>query len=157
MAKKPANLIYGVDDNPPLMTATLLGIQDVFVMTAGSVMVTVITTTIGADQEQITNVLRMSMIASGIATPPLRRSTQIGGDRWSLPNSAAFRSLGRALAKALASWSISASELETKIEDDGRPFNPLESLESDLDLPLEQRSIDGLGIHLVRKLMSSLE
>lgn len=68
MAKKPANLIYGVDEKPPLTTATLLGIQHVFVMTAGWVMVVVIATTIGATQEQVTNVLRMSMIASGIAT-----------------------------------------------------------------------------------------
>ena len=46
MAKKPAGLIYGVDDKPPLTTSALLGIQHVFVMTAGWVMVVVIVSTI---------------------------------------------------------------------------------------------------------------
>ncbi|HEU4343111.1 MAG TPA: solute carrier family 23 protein [Candidatus Binatia bacterium] len=68
MAKKPANLIYGLEEKPPLTTATLLGVQHVFVMTAGWVLVIVVATTIGASREEVTNVLRMSMIASGIAT-----------------------------------------------------------------------------------------
>ena len=68
MAKKPAGLIYGVDDKPPLTASVLLGLQHVFVMTAGWVMVVVIVTTIGGTQEEVANVLRMSMIASGIAT-----------------------------------------------------------------------------------------
>jgi xanthine permease XanP len=68
MAKKPAGLIYGVDDKPPLTASALLGLQHVFVMTAGWVIVVVIVTTIGGTQEEVANVLRMSMIASGIAT-----------------------------------------------------------------------------------------
>lgn len=52
---------------------------------------------------------------------------------------------------------LGTGEIKIEIEDDGRPFNPLEALEPDVELPLEQRSIGGLGIHLVRKLMSSLE
>jgi NCS2 family nucleobase:cation symporter-2 len=68
MAKKPANLIYGLDDKPPLTASVLLGIQHVFVMTAGWVLVVVIVATIGGTQEEVANVLRMSMIASGIAT-----------------------------------------------------------------------------------------
>jgi NCS2 family nucleobase:cation symporter-2 len=68
MAKKPANLIYGVNDKPPLTAALLLGLQHVFVMTSGWVMVVVIVTTIGGTQEEVANVLRMSMIASGVAT-----------------------------------------------------------------------------------------
>jgi xanthine permease XanP len=68
MARKPAGLIYGVDDKPPLAVAALLGLQHVFVMTAGWVMVVVIVTTIGGTEPEVENVLRMSMIASGIAT-----------------------------------------------------------------------------------------
>jgi xanthine permease XanP len=68
MAKKPAGLVYGVDDKPPLIASALLGLQHVFVMTAGWVMVVVIVTAIGGTQEEVANVLRMSMIASGIAT-----------------------------------------------------------------------------------------
>jgi xanthine permease XanP len=68
MAKKPAGLIYGVDDKPPLTASVLLGLQHVFVMTSGWVLVVVIVTTIGGTQEEVANVLRMSMIASGVAT-----------------------------------------------------------------------------------------
>jgi xanthine/uracil permease len=68
MAKKPAGLIYGVDDKPPLTASILLGLQHVVVMTAGWVIVVVIVTTVGGTQEEVANVLRMSMIASGIAT-----------------------------------------------------------------------------------------
>src|SRR5438034_4688122 len=68
MAKKPAGLIYGVDDKPPLAVSLLLAVQHAFVMTAGWIMVVVIATTIGGTSDEVTNVLRMSMIASGIAT-----------------------------------------------------------------------------------------
>lgn len=68
MARKPVGLIYGVDDTPPFAVSALLGLQHVFVMTAGWIMVVVIVTTIGGTEDQVANVLRMSMIASGIAT-----------------------------------------------------------------------------------------
>src|SRR6185295_6978078 len=68
MPKKPAGLIYGVDDKPPPGVAWLLGLQHVFVMTAGWIMVVVIVTTVGGTEDEVANVLRMSMIASGIAT-----------------------------------------------------------------------------------------
>jgi serine/threonine-protein kinase RsbW len=47
-------------------------------------------------------------------------------------------------------------EMTAEIEDDGRPFNPLETAEPDLDKPLEEREIGGLGIYLVRKFMTDL-
>ena len=31
MARKPTNLIYGVDDKPPLATTLLLGFQHIFI------------------------------------------------------------------------------------------------------------------------------
>jgi len=68
MPKKPAGLVYGVDDKPPPGVAWLLGLQHVFVMTAGWIMVVVIVTTVGGTEDEVANVLRMSMIASGIAT-----------------------------------------------------------------------------------------
>src|SRR3954453_1156542 len=33
------------------------------------------------------------------------------------------------------------------ITDDGRPFNPLEAPAPDLNLPIEERPLGGLGIH----------
>src|SRR5262245_12651926 len=68
MAKKPAGLIYGVDDKPPLTTAILLGLQHVSVLSVGWIFVVVIVTGIGGTLEEVANVLRMSMIASGVAT-----------------------------------------------------------------------------------------
>jgi anti-sigma regulatory factor (Ser/Thr protein kinase) len=52
--------------------------------------------------------------------------------------------------------SLAERELRIEVEDDGRPFNPLEVAEPDITLPPENRSIGGLGLRLVRKLMTSL-
>lgn len=46
--------------------------------------------------------------------------------------------------------------LSVEISDDGRPFNPLEAPAPDLEAPLEQRPLGGLGIYLVRQTMDSL-
>ena len=40
--------------------------------------------------------------------------------------------------------------------DDGIPFNPLDAPPADVDAPIEDRPIGGLGIHLVRNLMDSV-
>jgi sigma-B regulation protein RsbU (phosphoserine phosphatase) len=53
--------------------------------------------------------------------------------------------------------SAQLGEVRVEIEDDGQPFNPLEAPEPEITKPLEERKIGGLGIHLVRKLMDSLE
>lgn len=43
------------------------------------------------------------------------------------------------------------------LQDDGPAFNPLHAPEADTSLPIEQRQIGGLGIHLVRKTMDSMD
>lgn len=48
-------------------------------------------------------------------------------------------------------------ELVIRVEDDGRAFNPLHSPPPDLERPLEQRRVGGLGLHLVRELTESIE
>jgi anti-sigma regulatory factor (Ser/Thr protein kinase) len=53
------------------------------------------------------------------------------------------------------SWQDPRIELE--VEDDGRPFNPLEAPEPEIDSPLVERPVGGLGIHLVRKMMDDFE
>jgi xanthine permease XanP len=68
MAKKPTNLIYGVEDQPPLATAILLGLQHVSIMSVGWIFVMVIVTGIGGTREQAEHMIQMSMIMSGIAT-----------------------------------------------------------------------------------------
>jgi serine/threonine-protein kinase RsbW len=47
--------------------------------------------------------------------------------------------------------------LRVEVEDDGCPFNPMQHSGPDLSLPLDQRPVGGLGIHMMRKLMDSLE
>ena len=44
-----------------------------------------------------------------------------------------------------------------EVEDDGRPFNPLDVPPPDLDAPIEERPIGGLGLHIVRAMMDRVE
>jgi serine/threonine-protein kinase RsbW len=50
-----------------------------------------------------------------------------------------------------------SQRLEVKVEDDGRPFNPLETAPPDVQTSVEDRPIGGLGIYLVRRVMDDLE
>ena len=47
--------------------------------------------------------------------------------------------------------------LAAQVEDEGRAFNPLEAPAPDIDADIEDRPIGGLGIHLVRSTMDSVE
>ena len=53
-------------------------------------------------------------------------------------------------------FSSQEGRLHLTILDDGVPYNPLDAPEPDLSLPLEQRPIGGLGVHLMRRLMDSV-
>lgn len=48
-------------------------------------------------------------------------------------------------------------QLLITMEDDARAFDPVTFAEPELDGPIEERSIGGLGIHLVRSLMDRME
>ena len=43
--------------------------------------------------------------------------------------------------------------IEMEFEDRGREFNPLEVGEPDIDTPIEDRQLGGLGIHLVKNMV----
>jgi len=47
--------------------------------------------------------------------------------------------------------------IEIEIEDDGRPFNPLEVSPPVIEKPMLEREIGGMGIYLVRKMMDEME
>ena len=47
--------------------------------------------------------------------------------------------------------------LTAQVVDDGRAFNPLDAPVPDLNASIEERPIGGLGIHLVRTMMNSVE
>jgi anti-sigma regulatory factor (Ser/Thr protein kinase) len=48
------------------------------------------------------------------------------------------------------------SDLVIEVEDDGKPFDPTQAPEVDTSLPLEQKPIGGLGIHLIRRSMDEM-
>jgi anti-sigma regulatory factor (Ser/Thr protein kinase) len=52
--------------------------------------------------------------------------------------------------------SLERQRLVIEILDDGRPFNPFSQQTPDTTLPLEERRIGGLGIHLVQKVMDEV-
>ena len=52
---------------------------------------------------------------------------------------------------------IENAQLNLAIMDDGRPFNPLSSPPPDIDAPLENRCIGGLGIHMMRELTDAID
>lgn len=47
--------------------------------------------------------------------------------------------------------------LEVQVEDDGAGFNPLLQPQPSMTAAIDDRSVGGLGIHLVRRLMTSVE
>ncbi|HEY3917427.1 MAG TPA: ATP-binding protein [Stellaceae bacterium] len=48
-------------------------------------------------------------------------------------------------------------EIVAELSDDGRPFDPLQARPPDLDSPIEERRIGGLGVHLVKTLMDKVD
>ncbi len=44
-----------------------------------------------------------------------------------------------------------------RFEDTGKSYNPLENPDPDLDKPLMERDIGGLGVFLVKKMMDNVE
>lgn len=52
---------------------------------------------------------------------------------------------------------LSNGEFVARIEDDGVAFDPTSHPDPDLDAPLEVRKVGGLGIFLVRQIMTSIE
>ena len=52
--------------------------------------------------------------------------------------------------------SVGNGSLIAEVEDDATPFNLLEAKDPDLSLPMEDRPIGGLGIHLTKKMMDEL-
>jgi len=66
--QRPANLIYGRDDIPPLFLRIGLGFQHVAVLSVGWIFVVLVVDGFGGNREQATNLIRCSMIASGIGS-----------------------------------------------------------------------------------------
>ena len=52
---------------------------------------------------------------------------------------------------------IENNKLNLIFEDDGRPYNPLETDDPDITLSAEERQIGGLGIFMVKKMTESMD
>jgi len=52
--------------------------------------------------------------------------------------------------------SVDGTMVVFEIEDDGRPFDPCAAPQVNVDAPIEDRHVGGLGIHIVRKMMSQM-
>ena len=52
---------------------------------------------------------------------------------------------------------LEGDSITIEVEDDGRPFDPLQRPEVDTAVGLEAKPIGGLGIHLVRKFMDDVQ
>ncbi len=51
---------------------------------------------------------------------------------------------------------VDAKKIIIKLQDDAKPFNPLNAKEADTTLSLEERSIGGLGIHIIKKIIDHI-
>ncbi|NJN45739.1 MAG: ATP-binding protein [Candidatus Competibacteraceae bacterium] len=52
---------------------------------------------------------------------------------------------------------VQDDHLITEVKDNGIAFNPLEATPPDLDLPVEDKPIGGLGLHLVSQFIDELD
>jgi len=68
MSEKPSDLIYGLDDRPPLPALFLLGIQHVCLIAISLIFPVVIVRAMGGSAELAGFMVSMTMLASGIAT-----------------------------------------------------------------------------------------
>ena len=54
------------------------------------------------------------------------------------------------------SLALDGGRLTVNVADDGIAFNPLDAKRPDLDLPIVERPIGGLGIHIVKALVDTI-
>ena len=76
--KRPANLLYDVDETPPLLVSLGVSFQHVFLLSVGWLYVVVIVNSIGGTEAQAESIIRISMIAGGLATIVLSSRGELG-------------------------------------------------------------------------------
>jgi serine phosphatase RsbU (regulator of sigma subunit)/anti-sigma regulatory factor (Ser/Thr protein kinase) len=69
-----------------------------------------------------------------------------------LVNSASYSGSSALVIRA---WAHDES-LTIEVADDGEPFDPLQAPEPDVDIPLAEREIGGLGIHILRNILDDV-
>ncbi len=68
MPRKPSNLLYDVNERPPLGVILVLAVQHLFFLSVGLIFPVMIIRAIGGTTEQIQTVVSLSMIAAGVAS-----------------------------------------------------------------------------------------
>ena len=86
MAKRPANLIYGVNEKPPSTVLCLLGLQHIFLMSSTLVLPVVLVTEIGGTFTQVCAVVGLTMIACGLGTILQAMQNKFFGSGFPCPN-----------------------------------------------------------------------
>ncbi|MCL2054814.1 MAG: ATP-binding protein [Oscillospiraceae bacterium] len=61
------------------------------------------------------------------------------------------------VGSALIRIAVLDDDITLEFEDDGIPYNPLETEDPDITLDLDERAIGGLGIFLVKDIMDYME
>ena len=85
----------------------------------------------------------------------VRRSLNVALDEL-VANAVSHGVAERDSASVTVEVELDGDRVNVRVIDDGPPFNPLEQAAPDTTLSVEERSIGGLGIHLVRKLMDEV-
>jgi xanthine permease XanP len=68
MARKPNDLLYRLEERPPIGVVLILALQHVFFLSFGLIIAVVIMRSIGVGDKVATSVVSMAMIASGVAS-----------------------------------------------------------------------------------------
>jgi anti-sigma regulatory factor (Ser/Thr protein kinase) len=85
----------------------------------------------------------------------VRRSINVALDEL-LANAVSHGQTGRDPCSVTVDVELDQERVTVIVTDDGIPFDPFGRDAPDTDLPVEERPIGGLGIHLVRQLMDQV-
>jgi anti-anti-sigma factor len=113
--------------------------------------------TIGADLGEVARVnAGFAEFADAHALPAsIRRSMNVVLDEL-LNNTISYGFAGRESGEVTIEVELRADRLTVTLTDDGKPFDPFGMAAPDTALPVEERQIGGLGIHLVRRMMDEV-
>ncbi|HEY6904681.1 MAG TPA: solute carrier family 23 protein [Candidatus Acidoferrales bacterium] len=100
--KRPARLLYDVDEPPPLGIALVIAIQHVLVLSVGWVYIVVLVTSFGGTTAQSQAIIRICMIITGVATILQARSHGPIGASYLCPVSPGSNHLPTAILAAKA-------------------------------------------------------
>ena len=85
----------------------------------------------------------------------VRRSVNVALDEL-LANELSHGMAGRDAGSVTVEVELDQERVTVTITDDGPPFDPFRQAAPDTTLPVDERPIGGLGIHLVRELMDEV-